>query len=120
MKNMSFLATERQILDRSKTVTRRVGWLDAHAGQVVQPIRKGQGIVKGGRVTKLGGPIRFVSVRREQLLHMRPSDLSREGFPDMALPEFIGMFQRLNNLKNPRVRITRIEFVYVDESTAQS
>lgn len=120
MRNMSFLATERQILARSKTVTRRVGWRDAELGEIVQPIYKGQGLKKGERVRRLGGPIRFVSVRREQLLHMRASDLAREGFPDMPLDEFVGMFQRLNNLRNPRVRITRIEFEYVDELTPQS
>ena len=57
MRNMSFMLTTEQIKNRTKTVTRRLGWRNAKPGDVVQPIVKGQGLQKGETVQKIGGPI---------------------------------------------------------------
>ena len=47
---MSFALTTEQVRNRTKTVTRRLGWATAKAGDIVQPIVKGQGLKKGERV----------------------------------------------------------------------
>lgn len=117
MRNMSFALTTRAVRQRDKTVTRRLGWKTAKAGDIVQPVVKGQGIPKGGKVEKLGAPIRFISVRRERVEDMQPSDVAREGFGlgygNYGRNEFIRMFCQHNGCTRDS-EITRIEFEYVD------
>ena len=79
MRNMSFALTTEQVRRREKTATRRNGWTAAAVGMIVQPVIKCQGIPKGGHVEKIGGPIRFVDVRREPLNAITPEDVRREG-----------------------------------------
>lgn len=67
MRFMSFALTADAVRRREKAVTRRLGWLTAMAGDMVQPVVKGQGLKKGEHVERIGGPIRFTSVRREPL-----------------------------------------------------
>lgn len=114
MRNMSFALTTEQIRNRTKTVTRRVGWTFAKVGDVVQPVVKGQGIPKGGTVEKIGGPIRFISVRREPLglILGRPGDVQREGFSVTGV-DFVNMFCD-HNACEPDDEVTRIEFEYVE------
>lgn len=114
MRNMSFALTTEQVRNRTKTVTRRVGWRFAKAGDVVQPVVKAQGLKKGERVEKIGGPIRFVTVSREVLGDIWPQDVHREGFPQMTPRQFVEMFKQHNGgLRNQIV--TRIQFEYVDD-----
>lgn len=112
---MSFALTTDQVRNRTKTVTRRLGWVKAKAGDVVQPVVKGQGIPKGGTVERIGGPIRFVSVTREPLEHIlkRPLDVVLEGFPRMSPAEFGEMFCKHTGC-DPTDEITRIEFEYTE------
>lgn len=111
MRNMSFALTMAQIRNRTKTVTRRVGWEFLKPGTLLQPIVKGQGLKKGARVEKIGGPIRVERVDRVVLGDISPQDVYREGFPHMTAREFIVMFKKANGgLKNQIV--TRIEFSY--------
>ena len=44
MRNMSFSATVQQVRDRTKTVTRRVGWKTLQPGEVLRAVEKGQGL----------------------------------------------------------------------------
>jgi hypothetical protein len=67
MRHISFFLTQRQVREQTKTVTRRLGWHWLSAGTLLQPVVKGQGIPRGGKVEKIGGPIRVVSVERERL-----------------------------------------------------
>jgi hypothetical protein len=124
---MSFALTTTQILNRTKTVTRRIGWANLQPGTLLQAIEKGQGLKKGEKVRKLA-VIRVVSVRRERLFEIHPVDLAREGFPEMGRQEFIDMFCASHRVGvggywgNQRTRqcgerdeVTRIEFEYVDD-----
>lgn len=111
---MSFAMTTAQIRAKTKTVTRRLGWAHAKPGTVVQPIVKGQGIPKGGKVERIGGPIRFVDVRREPLNAITPEDVIKEGFPGMTPFEFVTMFCQHNPTCTGTTAVTRIEFVYVE------
>lgn len=119
MRNMSFALTTGQVRARTKTVTRRLGWKDAKRGDVVQPVVKGQGIPKGEKAEKIGGPIRMVKVDREPLglILGREGDVEREGFPHMSAVDFVNMFCEHNDCE-PDDAITRIEFEYVDPSSS--
>lgn len=113
---MSFALTTAQVRRREKTVTRRLGWKNAKPGDIVQPVVKGQGIPKGGTVEKIGGPIRFVNVRREPLMFIggEPDGCKREGFPDMHPAAFVEMFAQHNGCKSMFDEVTRIEFEYLE------
>lgn len=118
---MSFALTTEQILNRSKTVTRRLGWRFLKAGDVIRAVKKCQGLKKGEKVEPLA-VLRIVSVRREPLLRVSPettygwNEVAREGFaahPQFGSPEtFVDMFCDTHECE-PYVDVTRIEFEYV-------
>lgn len=118
MRNMSFALTTGQVLDQSKDVTRRLGWLHLKAGDRFQPVKKCMGLKPGEKIEKLGPPVRVVSVRREQLrritdeLHYGRSECRREGFLHLSSEEFVAMFCATHKGCTPDTVITRIEFSY--------
>lgn len=118
MRNMSFFLTSVQIANHTKTVTRRLGWDMAIAGMVVQPVLKGQGLKKGERVTRIGGPIQFTSVHRERLAQMiedpayGKAEAIAEGFPDLTGRQFVEMFCDHNKCE-PSALVNRIQFRYL-------
>lgn len=112
---MSFALTTDQVRARTKTVTRRRGWVTAKPGDVVQPIVKGQGLKKGEQVERIGGPIRFVAVDRVVLGDISPQDVHREGFPQLTPRQFVAMFKQHNGGLRDQV-VTRIQFEYVEGS----
>ncbi len=116
--NMSFTLTVEQMRNRTKDVTRRFGWHDLKAGDVLMAIEKGQGLKKGEKVKQLY-PIRIVSVRVEPLAHITMDDIRREGFPNMEHGEFLAMFCSLNNC-NPFDEVNRIEFEEVVNSAQEA
>jgi hypothetical protein len=120
MRNISFMLTPDQILDRSKTVTRRLGWKTLKPGTLVRAVRKGMGLKKGEKVEQLA-IIRIVDVRRESLLKLADTtygwnEVAREGFaahPQFGSPEtFLDMFCDTHECE-PYIDVTRIEFEYV-------
>lgn len=115
MRNMSFALTTEQVRNRTKTVTRRLGWSTLTPGTLLQPVVKGMGLKKGERVEKIGGPIRVVRVDREPLALIlgRVGDVAREGFPEMDGIWFVDMFCEHNGCE-PDDLVNRIEFEYVD------
>lgn len=116
MRNMSFALTTEQVRRREKTVTRRLGWLWLQRGELLQPVVKCQGLKKGERVEKIGGPIRVVDVSREVLGQgVSQSDVLREGFPDLTPQQFIAFFCAHNGCQ-PTDVVTRIKFEYVESS----
>ena len=118
MRRMAFSHTSPQILDRSKTVTRRTGWRYLKPGDLIEAVEKSRGLKKGERVRALG-VLRVVSVRFEPLSKLvtdaryAEDELPREGFPCWSRDDFIAMFLRVNALKSTAVTVTRIEFEYV-------
>lgn len=115
MRLISFALTTAQIRDRTKTVTRRIGWKTLKPGTILQPIVKGQGIPKGGHVEKIGGPVRVVSVSRAPLNGITLQDVYREGFPEMTTRQFVAMFKKTHRGCRVNSIVTRIEFEYVTE-----
>lgn len=115
MRQISFHLTTEQIRNRTKTVTRRIGWNNVKPGELLQAIVKGQGIPKGGHVEKLC-VIKVESVKRETLCMMvldyKSDETAKEGFPHLTTQEFVTMF--VKEMKCPWIQqVTRIEFSYV-------
>lgn len=114
MRRISFAKTKRQFKDRSKDVTRRIGWLFAKPGMRLLGVSKVMGF-KPGEVAEEFGVIEVVSVRREPLNAITKEDVAREGFPGKSPEWFVDMFMReIKNAKMPHMTVTRIEFRYVD------
>jgi len=118
MRNISFSLTTEQFKARTKTVTRRLGWLFLKEGDVLMGCEKCQGIKKGEKINRLGR-IRVVSVSRERVdtmedAHYGKDEARKEGFPEMDGTQFIFMFCR-HMFCHPSDRVTRIEFEYLDE-----
>lgn len=123
MRNISFMLTQQQIRDRTKTVTRRVGWGKLKAGEMLRGVEKGMGLKAGEKVKALAN-IRVVSVRPEPLSAMTADldygfeECAKEGFgehPSLRLPsEFIKFFCGSHRGCTADTVVTRIEFEYVD------
>lgn len=113
-RNMSFMLTEGQIRDRSKTVTRRVGWRFLKPGQVLNACRKCMGLRKGEKVEVIC-QIRVVSVRREPLDYIRfeMEGTKSEGFPLWSSRKFIDFFCETHRCGGDE-QVTRIEFEYLE------
>lgn len=127
MRQISFALTTSQIANRTKTVTRRLGWRFLKVGDQLQPIVKGQGIRKGFKVEKIGGPIRVVGLSTEMMSQFEyradaVDECRREGFPDLTPWQFCQFFVSTHQKVFGRpvdLEVTRIEFEYVEQQ-AQS
>jgi len=118
VRRIAFSHTTPQILDRSKTVTRRVGWRFLQPGDLLQAVDKARGLERGE--ARLLAVLRVLSVRVEPLSRLRTDpryaedELPREGFPCWTLDEFLESFKRTHGLKSESALITRIEFEFVE------
>lgn len=118
MRNMSFMLTTEQIRNKTKTVTRRVGWKKLKLGTVLNACVKCQGLKKGEKIQKIC-QIRVIDIRFEKLNEMirdqdyGKRDASREGFPKLSGAEFVEMFCEHMPVK-PDDEVTRIQFEYVE------
>lgn len=116
-RNISFALTTDQIRNRTKTVTRRLGWKNLKVGEVLNACVKCMGLKPGEQIERLG-QIRVVSVRREPLNAMRgpygAMEARREGFPKMTGTQFVEMFcEHMGGFQDQEV--TRIEFEYFEQ-----
>lgn len=136
MRNMSFMLTTEQVRNRTKTVTRRVGWSFLKPGDLVRAVEKCQGLKKGEQVRPLA-VIRVEQVSRERLDRLESDaiygqqECIAEGFPHLSPMEFVSMFCATHKVPDTRAwglpkhrrqpfpmlpcdEVTRIEFSYVD------
>jgi len=109
-RNMSFMLTTQQIVDQTKTVTRRLGWDFLKPGDVLNACEKCQGMRKGHKIVRLG-QIRVISTAWEPLRNITYEECVREGFPDMAPEDFVTFFCEHNNCA-PNTYVNRIAFEY--------
>lgn len=114
MRNMSFFLTQDQLLDGSKTVTRRLGWQVLKAGDRFRAVRKVQGLKKGEGIDALA-ECEVIGVRRERLDAIDQADCTAEGFPAMTPSEFVDMFCKAMGCE-PDTEVTRVEFRVVEPS----
>lgn len=117
-RNMSFFLTTNQVRNKTKTVTRRLGWWFLKPGEIINACVKCQGLGKGGKIERIC-KIRIVDVREELLNTMASLDdygekeATLEGFPGLTGSEFVEMFCR--NMKcEPYCIVNRIEFKYIE------
>lgn len=111
MRLISFSHTTRQFRDRSKRVTRRLGWLHLRAGDELMGVRKAMGLRKGEKVERLGAIV-VLSARRERLDAITQQDVILEGFPDWTPEQFVEFFCGSMRCKPSRL-VTRIEYDYL-------
>lgn len=126
MRNISFALTTTQIMEGTKTVTRRLGWLHLKPGDQLRPVRKCMGLRPGEKLDVLRDPITVVDVRREPLRAMLDdldygfADCVLEGFgmhPDYRYPSaFVAMFCATHRGCTPETVVTRIAFTYHQEA----
>lgn len=126
-RNISFALTTAQFKARTKTVTRRIGWLNLKVGDVLCGVKKSQGLKPGEKVERLG-MIRIVSVRREPLRRLTEdvdygfAETAREGFPTATAlhwpSAFVSFFCASHKGCTPDSEVTRIEYEFI-ETTQQ-
>lgn len=107
---MSFSLTTDQVRNKTKTVTRRLGWDFLKEGDFVWAVEKGMGLKKGEKVKRIG-LLEIVSVSQEFIHDINKGDCIKEGFPDMGPKEFVAFFCEKNKCSENKV-VTRIEFKY--------
>jgi len=110
-RNMSFSMTTKQYQERTKTVTRRLGWWHLKPGDVLNGVEKAMGLKRGEKVQVLGQH-RVINVRSEPLNAITRDDCVAEGFPEFGPLDFVQMFCGHNNC-NPDTIVNRIEFEYM-------
>jgi hypothetical protein len=110
-RNISFSMTMPQFKARTKDVTRRLGWWNTKAGEVLCACEQVMGLKAGQKIVRLG-LIEVVRAHNEPLDHITPADVVREGFPDWDPEQFIDFFMKANRC-NGWTQIRRIEFKYL-------
>lgn len=121
-RNISFALTTDQFLRRTKTVTRRMGWLGLKTGDVLCGVKKGMGLKPGEQIERLG-MILVMDVRREPLRRMTDdlaygfAECEREGFPSYhryGWPSaFVEFFCSTHKDCTPDSNVTRIEYEFL-------
>jgi len=117
-RQMSFMLTTKQAYDKTKFVTRRLGWKFARVGDIIQQVEKGQGLKEGEHPIKIH-LIELVEQRWEPLNLMvydsvyGYEEVILEGFPDMTPDEFIAMFCEANKCYPNRL-VNRLRFKYCE------
>ena len=110
---MAVALTTGQVRDRSKTVTRRHGWLMLKPGDIITLCEKTRGRKPGEPLVRITD-VTIVSVRREPLSAITEADVTAEGFPGWSVADFIGFFTRSHPDCGPQTQVTRIEWTYPD------
>src|SRR3990172_12787828 len=104
MRNMSFSMTVEQIRNRTKIVTRRLGWKFLQPGQLIRAVKKSMGLKQGQKVEELA-ILRILSVRRERL-----DRLLRDG-PSLNLGYGMSEVEKEGLAYHPRVWGSPMAFI---------
>jgi hypothetical protein len=116
---MSVALTEPSVRDRSKTVTRRMGWLMLKPGDQLTLCRKVMGRRKGEPLVRIVN-VEVVSIRREPLHHITDAECALEGLPHLTWQQFVEFFCNTHKGAAFDSLVTRIEWKYLDEEPAVS
>ena len=109
---MSVTLTEQAVVERRKTVTRRLGWVFLKPGDRLTLCRKVMGRKKGDPLVRLA-EVEVVRVNRERLDDICELDVEREGFVGVSTWDFIGFFMEHMDCTEG-TEVTRIEWRYLD------
>ena len=110
---MSFMLTTEQIRNKTKTVTRRLGWWFLKPGDIVNACVKCQGLKKGEKIKKIC-QIRILNTGATILEEMNKEECVKEGFPKLSPYDFVSMFMVKMKIDIDE-EVNRIEFEYVKE-----
>jgi len=108
---MSVALSTAQVRCRSKTVTRRAGWLMLAPGDQLTLCPKVRGRRRGEPLERIL-TVEVVSVRRERLDTITVADVIAEGFPDMTPSQFVESFCTTHKGITSASEVTRIEWAY--------
>ncbi|MBX3031435.1 MAG: ASCH domain-containing protein [Chloroflexi bacterium] len=86
---MAVSLTEQAVVERRKTVTRRLRWLHLKPGDRLTLVRKSMGRKPGEPLVRLA-EVEVVSVRREPLRLITDDDITREGVPVEVFTPVVG------------------------------
>lgn len=121
---MSVTLTDTAVVERRKTVTRRLGWKFLKPGDRLTLCRKVMGRRKGEPLERLAD-VEVIDVRREQLWNITDDDIAREcvdptlfheHYTDTGQPTpdaWIDWFCEEMDVM-PDTEVTRIEWRYLD------
>jgi hypothetical protein len=121
---MSVAFTEQAVVARSKTATRRKGWLMLKPGDRLTLCRKVMGRKKGEPLVRLA-EVEVVSVQCEPLLALTmdltygQNEVCLEGFPDLSPDEFVDRYFVQAQGIDPTTEVRRIEWRYLDGEADQ-
>lgn len=115
---MSVAFTEEAVRRRTKTVTRRKGWLFLKPGDRLTLCRKVMGRKPGEPLVRICD-VEVVAVTRHALAGLlisadRHGEVAREGFPGMSPKEFVQRFFIDAQGMSADDTVTRIEWRYLD------
>lgn len=117
MRNISCSHTKEQVRNRTKTVTRRLGWKNLKPGTLLRVVEKAMGLKPGEKIVPMA-VVRVTKVTRERVWEIGkdPKDVAREGFPENTAAEFVQFFCRTFDVHWDDF-VTRIEWEYVEEGS---
>lgn len=113
---MSVAFTEQAVRARTKTVTRRKGWLFLKRGDRLTLCRKVMGRKPGEPLVRICD-VEVVSALREPLRLAGPAEMVREGLPGITFDTFWRTYFAPQGI-GPDDEVTRIEWRYLDEWAA--
>jgi hypothetical protein len=116
---MSVAMTEQPVVDRTKTVTRRLNWWrDKNGRRLLKRgdrltlCRKVQGRKPDELIVRLA-EVQVTGIRRERLDSLTDREVKLEGFPGMSPGEFIERFFKPQGIGRAHT-VTRIEWRYIE------
>ena len=112
-RNISFMLTQEQFKNKTKTMTRRSGWRFAKAGEYLNGCKQCQGLKLGEKVEVIH-PIFISKIWIEPLNAITQEDVIKEGFPDWTPAQFIDFYKKHNKCTDTE-DVTVIEFEYLSE-----
>jgi hypothetical protein len=100
--------------ERTKTVTRRLGWKKLKRREYLLAVEKCMGLKKGEKHIEIC-TIKVISTRPQplSLKYITQEECNKEGFPELTPQQFIDMFCKHNRCK-PEDCVNRIEFYFVN------
>lgn len=111
MRNISFSITLESFNNRTKTVTRRLGWSFLKPGDVLMGVEKAQGIKKG-ELKRLHEIVKVGWQPLEQMHFYGVHEVTSEGFSSLSVDGFINMFCSKMDC-TPDTMVNRIEFKHL-------
>ncbi len=119
---ISMAYTAAQVRARTKTVTRRLGWVNAQPGERLIACEKVMGRKAGESLVRIVA-IELVDVRREPLTRMLAledrayglREVELEGFPDLSPEQFVETyFTEAQGVDSSRP-VTRLAYRYLED-----